>query len=421
MGNNLSAFPVTAQDIVLSYLNVSNAKYLMSTNKYLLTQIRQNQRFWIRRAKILFEKDPALFIRLREPELFPRPALVRHVCAADTLLQSTVRRISNGDAVEEVFECADKVECIALDEKACILLVHLHNYRTLIFDLLRFRDPPLRIIDALNIEEVVVHGDILFFRATADPEVYHADVLNWRANLPMASLEPRQEYIQPFLSKSDNFLAVYDHRANCARAYPLFTNGYEKDSIPVLFPNGTALKDMAVTEDLIMAIFRFRGSSNHVFKSFKIGSNAIIQQFHIDVQEPLLPVRIFFPYIILVRRPSIDRLARMHGVYEIYGSRILIPGDDRRVLGQQEILASGVIESPTNGTAAQFLFLQDFYNEHTIICHVGANGGSLRRTDRAPFCWPPNAILSFGLSVIYTRQREIIFRRYARDVDIVMK
>ena len=417
MGNNLSAFPVTAQDIVLSYLNVTDAKQLMSAHEFFQTQVRQNRPFWLKRARILYAKDPAVFLRLRNPDLFPRHALIEHVCTADTLLQDTIGQIANGEAIEGVYEFEDKVVCMALDEKACLLVIHLHNYRTEIFNLLRFGDPPLRIIDAINIEEVVIHGDLLFYREPNEPETYHADVLNWRINIPMASLEPRMDHVSPFFAKSDEFLAVYDDHAHCARAYPLVVNGYEKDAIPVLFPNDADFHDMAVREDIILVILRKRGTECLAFKSFKIRSNAILQHFQIHCPSKIVRARIAYPHILLAQPPP---AALRHTVYNVYGSRILIPGNNQRVFGNRQLLASNLIESPTNGDFAQFVFISDGLNERTDICHVGETGSALRRTDTAPFCWPLNGIVSFGLSVIFTRQHEIVFRRYAPSADIVL-
>ena len=427
MGNNLSVFPVTAQDIVLSYLNVFDAKRLMSANKFLFTQVKQNQCFWLKKAKILYEKDPAIFMRLRDPDLFSPWALVRHVCAADAVLQRTIANINRGEALESSYRLVDEVTSMAIDEKACLLVVHLDcHQRTEVFDLRRFGDPPLKVIHGFWIADIVIHGSLFFFRPPRDYDRFHADVYNWRVNVPMASLEPRfwdMETSRPMV-RSDLFLAAYDKRAHCARAYPLCNNGYERGPIAVYFPSGTLLHDMAVRDDVVLAILLNSSDGSQHFKSFKVGSNAVLQQFAIEAPTRITHSRIAYPFI-LIAHPPVVRVARPRA-FHTYGPRIHITGNDHRVIGGPEMLAicqdirsSSVTESPTHGNGHEFVFLSDMINTRTIISHVGEPGTPFRLTDTAEGCWSP-CILSFGLSVIFAREHRLVFRRYASDMEFVL-
>ena len=430
MGNWVSAFPVTAQDVVLSYLNVLDAKRLMSTNKFLLTQVRLNHRFWVRRAKMLYDKDPAIFMRLRYPDIFTRRALVEHVCAADAVLQDTLANISSGRATEGVYELVNQVWCMALDEKACLLFVHIADARSEIFDIRRFGDPPIKVINDIRISDVVIHGSLIFYRSPRKPRRYHADVYNWRVSVPMASLEPRWEDVSRKLLKSDQFLVAYDARMHCARAYPLVVNGYEKDPVAVYFPQRTILHDVAVRGDAILAIYFNNSDGSFHFKSFNVGTNAILQQFAIESTLPFRHCRISYPYILLAFPPVVE-MYRRHA-YSIYGPRIRILGDDHRVFGDPRILAicsssrkSSIVLRPDAGSDSQFIFIDDLVNERTIICHVGEPGSPFCQTDEtestdtAGRCWPLDCILSFGLSVVFARQHFLVFRRYARHFEIV--
>ena len=426
MGIIQSAFPVTAQDVVLSYLRVIDAKQLMVTNKDILWQIRRNRPFWVQKAKEMYEKDPSLFIRLKDPSLFSKQALVKHVCKADAVLQGTFDRIRNGRAVEGTYEFASgAVECLAVDEKACLLLVQLHNYRTEIFDLRRFGDPPLRVIIGIWITDVALHGNLIFYRNPKDHAHFHADVFNWKVNVPMTSLEPRWKDMSLHLSKSDQFLIAYDRRAHCVRAYPLVVNGYEKNPIAVLFQNGTILLDMAIRKEVVLTILLGILDGSHHFKSFKVGTNAIMQQFAIESPTQISHLRISFPFILIAEPPHI--CSRRRHAYSDYGRRIYITGDDHRPFGVAQIHAicssereTSIVQRPDAGALSQFIFIDDGVNERTNICHVGEVGSILCRTDTANQCWPLDAIVSFGLSVIFARQHYVVFRRYAEDVDNVL-
>ena len=435
MGNHLSVFPVTAQDVVLSHLDVLDAKQLMCTNKFLLTQVRRSRRFWIEKANALYEKDPFLFLRLKDPSVFPHDALVKHVCAADTQLQDTFGRIANGIAAEGAYQFEDEVHCMAVDEKACILVVQLAGYLTRVFDLRRFGDPPLRALEGLWMTDIVVHGNIIFYRSPDDHMRFHADVFNWRVNLPMASLEPRWHDMALHLSKSDQFLIAYDRHNHCIRAYPLVTNGYERDSVAIYLPGGTTLHDMAVKDDVVMTILVDQ-SSSHLFKSFKVGTNAVQQQFTIRSPLYIMHSRISYPFILLAHPPDASPRQceayrvngpRMREAYRVYGPRIRITGSDHRPFGDPSFLVlcagerkSSIARRPTAGRPSQFIFVEDYPEEYTYICHVGEAGSPFLRTDAIFRSWPPDLFISFGLSVIYARRDLLIFRRYARRSDFVM-
>ena len=423
---NYNSLPATACDVVLSHLRVIDAKQLMVTSKAFLWHIRRNRPFWIQRAEELYEKDPFIFIRLKDPSLFPTPALVKHVCKADAVLQDTIGRIHAGTAVEGTYGLEDAVECLAVDEKACLLLVQLQQYRTLIFDLRRFGDPPLRTMTGMWITGAVLHGNLIFYRNPRKHKHYHADVRNWKVDVPMASLEPRWNDMSLHLKKSDHFLVAYDRRRHCARAYPLVVNGYEKDPISVLFPNGSTLLDFAVREDIVLTIFLDRSDGSHHYKSFKVRTNAIVQQFAIEAPPDMTHCRISYPYILIALLPDAS-VFRRHA-FNVYGLRIRITGDNHRVFGESRILAicssvrdTSIVHRPSAGTPSQFILIDDGVNEVTYISHVGEPGDPLRVTDTIIDAWPLDAAVSFGLSVIFVRECLVTFRRYAEEVDAVLK
>ena len=433
MGNLISHIPELAIDRILFYLRVEDAKFLMSTCRLFEQKIQQNRPFWLAKAIYIYNKDPTVFMRLKDPKFFQHEALVGHVCKADSILNDILENIYTADSNEVQLGLEDKVECMSIDERAGLIVVHLHNYKTMIYSLLRFGDPPLRVIDTAIVDELVIHGDILFLRHSQDPLLYHADVYNWRINLPMASLAPRRNATALMMKKSNRFLGTYDANDHCMCLYPLVENGYDKNPLKISFPEDAHLFDYSVRDRTLLAIFA--RSNEYIFMKFCIETRGVIQEFL--VASPLRghDPKIAFPHIMVTRvtrsTEGLDIPPVFNGPFYVHGARMRILGETRNgfmgprdIIMQGQIVADGIINDQSGD--AQFLFIDNGLNECVRVVYIGDPDCVFREADIAPEVhrsapYESCLIASFGLSFVFVGDGELVLRRFYQPTEIIMQ
>ena len=434
MGNLLGKLPLLAQERILGYLRVEDAKSLMRCDNDLKAGVIGNRRFWVRNAVQLFNIDSCLFMRLKSHHLFDDEALADHVCKAHSVYLEAIGSVLANYSEDLTRNLDRHVETIAIDEEACLIAIHFEDCRTEVLSLLRLGDPPLRTTYHLEIHHMVLHGHILFSRTAKDPENFHTDVYNWYIGLPMSSLGPgcaEPGYFR--LRHSDRYLLAYCPIRHGTMAYRLDRQGLTGPPLFVQFPlseprgagrgarGSKRICDQATKDESLFVILELDDAN--VFYEFHIPSGVKKRRFLVGNPADLHSPRFAYPYIMVTALPCENRgpyqqdLEALNNFF-VYGPRIYIPGSDDSIELGALIYAGGGIKNPSH--RGQFLFIADGFSGHTKIIFIGDRSSPVRPIDFAERCYPLAAIVSFGLSVVFVKGSQLVYRRYYTKGEIFL-
>ena len=421
MSEKLTNLPVVVQNKILSCLTVKEAQNLALTSKNVNDMVSSNRYFWLARARYLYSRDPALFIRLKEPTALPQNALVRHVSRGSCRFNQIECRIRADEYREDFIEMPDHVRSIAIDERNGRIAVYVEDFQLHVFSLLRYGDPAIAVIDAPPIDSMIIYNDIVFSRPPAIPVKYHADVLDWTTDTYLASLSPDIAATDKFpLKGSDNFIGTYHKIRNAVLAYALMGNEYECKPFFVDLPRDSTLTDFAFFGPRLHVIQTQLG--DHDFVEYDVRTSNIQRKIPVARPSMLITPTLAYPFVLLNVTPKVMTEPAGEEVpapLNILGARIYIPGSRPSPLMYNRLTAGGTI--PNSASSSNFVFVSDLYGEQVLAAYINS-----RRFFPVPGCSPTsphNVIASFGLSYVYARDSILVFRRFynRNEVEIFLK
>ena len=406
---------IGAQDAILSFLNLDDVLQLMRTNQEIRSTIIANRLFWTRHALRLYEMDPIIFVQFQNPALYTDDALYEQVVKANARRKTIMRSMFAQSTEEDIVYMDGSICALAVDEKEGVVAVSLDD-EVQIHSLLRFGDPPLQIIKTIKIDEIIVHGGTLICRPPRDRDFFHADVINWKTEDHFPSLCPELDKTAQFpLKASEKFLLAYDVSRNLAMAYPFSNDGSVQIPIFFQFPDGSRLVDYAMKDEKILAILTDQCS--HCFIEHDVLSGKTTKSFLVAAPAQLHSPSIAFPFIFVTQAPLPKKpVVYMDDIIQeiplcIYGTRILIPGGDIRPWVEGRVF--GDVNVPIPNAKSQFYFIRDKFSYDIYVVYVGSIFAQFRRVDTASYC-EPIAIASVGLSYVFARGPQLVFRRFSQ-------
>lgn len=409
MGNHISRAPVLIQDNIMSFLSVQDAKNLMMVDENSNAMAAESRGFWLRKAKILHYTDPAAFSRLNEAEDFETEQLLQYVIRSDNMFQEALQNIRTGASEEMTINFEDKIHKIAVDVVSGTIALQMNYFDTHIYSLLRFGDPPLKsLYSTPGIEEMILHGSILFFRPSRHPQQFHTDAMEWHEEVYRTSLGPPvdlDDYLP--LKNSEEILLSANSATSQIQAYRLFSSGYDPAAVVVHIPNGEKLVDYAAKEDRIIAITK----RQRFFKVVTIDSNNgnVLQRFLLRHRTSAYDPRIAYPYILLAKKTfDLD-------IQYTISSSVYIPHampDERQ---QAEFMSGPLIHVPT--TRGRFAFFERTYENDSRVVPLDSLTSDLISEIALPTGGSYN-ILSYGLAFIYIENRRcLVYKRFCPIED----
>ena len=428
MGIQMSKIPALVQEKITAFLSVEDMRTLMHVCKDIHDHIVSQRQFWVMSARHFYGKDPMLFARLRDPELFETHVLIEHICSAHTIFMETQENILENKYRDEVIEISNGsyggIISMAVDDKAAIVAV-FSNYRLRIYSLLRFGDPPIGFSRHNLVSSMVLHGNIVFIRPARRFRQHHTDVFNWKIGSSLTSLTPAAaDAIGLDLKKSEQFLVAYNKAEHAALAYPLVENGYEVNPFSVPFEADMLLEDLCVCKNYILALFE--KEKKLIFRQYLITSSEVAREFSdthpISVGGP----RFGFPYIFVTQTPNSAvsngnevRELWNNGPHTTYAASVRIPGPDITVGIEGGAIHGSVFSGPMIG--GSFAFFIDTYGDETEVIYIGNHSDVIRQI-RSLECDASWNIAPVGLSYVFTQESRIVLRRFfdVARADIVL-
>ena len=417
MGNSFGRIPFLVQETVLSFLTVQEAKQLMHTSRAIRRMVAANRAFWAARALRLYDIDSALFLRLKDPLRFNQETLVKHVCAAHDMLldiQANIRlRAQNGR--DSSLYVRGRVNCVSVDERACLIAVAVEDFKVRVYSLLRFGDPPLRVIDYTNVDQLILHGNILFTRPAQNSLEFFLDSYNWKMNLEMASLAPTHSAMQKFyVKKSEQYLVAYNHFQHATKAYPLVENGFSQSAVKIQFAPHSVLQDFLVRGGDLLAIFVIACVST--FQQYRIATGELIKEFLVAYPADFHSPRLAYPYVLVTQKPPSTTPIYLDDYFLVFGTCMDLNRPNSIPENRGRIIASGKINDTSSNS--QFLALVDYRDQRNKIVYLDRHDYLLRVIESVE-CSPSYCFASFGLSYIFARGSVIFLRRFYDMQEIV--
>ena len=402
--------PHVVQSKILSYFQIRDAIAFALTCKDNYEMVTENRVFWTAKARHLHERDPMLFMRLRDPTEFELPALIKHVSRGQNTFEEIEENLRLGNHYEKWLHLNSAVRCMDVDEKNCLLAVYLRNDQLRIYPLLRFGDPPYRVLDAPEMDRITLHGDIVFHRPPVCPSTYHTDITNWNIKLDMASLQPDLSSMGEYdLKKSDHYIAAYNEAREQILAYPLSDNGLDINPISVAVPPDTQMTDFALRQKSVL--FILTKMDEHRYVEVDIRSNVILREFRVAAPAILHTPKLAYPHILVNITPKISRETTYYvptGVLTIMGARICLLGNNQSARMHNRITGGNTLHNTSQ--TGNFAFFPNFHQSQTGVAYVG-NSDTFPHPCRTSVT-PPRAFAPFGLSYLYANQNVVSFRRF---------
>ena len=418
MGNSTS-LPLLAQDRILSYLELDEAKNLALANKSLYEQVMSNRPFWCSQARQLYVRDPCIFVRLRSPARFEQDVLVKLVSRAHSQFQEIESKIVTNTGNEKWIWFSHRILSIAVDETNARVAVFLDNRDFLVYSLSRFGDDPIVVYALPEVSSMVLHDRFVFFRPSQNMAEHNADVVDWENGFHMPSLSPGVHIADPWpYKKSEDYLVFYHSATSKILAYPLAKDKYDTEFRSVSLPAGTELEDYATNKSSVLAIFAQSGA--YYYGRFDIESSQMFNKFLVASPTGTNSPKIVYPNILVNLTPTTRRTlgGRETARYIIMGARSFIPSPNPITTMTDRVLASGILADPAS--APQFVFVTDVYDRRSRIIYVGNHRyfGELG----IAYSDPEYVMASFGLSYLFARSNLLMLRYFydARDVDIAL-
>ena len=407
MGNGLS-LPLPCWERIIHYLPIPDIIQLCHADEECFILIRRNRLLWQSRAQQFFDLDPSLFARFAMTESDPLHDLVPAVCRADAMVTSVKANIESDNQIIRTHPVGGEVVLMSVDQKKRRVAVQLRTNIIRIYNLERM-DGHVCGFESHRLQEMVLHGSVLFKREAANPSVFHTDVYSWTVEVEMKGLHPGYQRNCPApLKRCDEHLMAYDRINHAALAYPLYLDGYHVHPHVVPFPPNTFLHDYAIRKNVIYAILS--DGTAFVFVDFVLPSGEPNRKLVIATPTELHEPRISFPYVLITQRPfNHDGNRRNIGVY---GARIWIPGTYARVEGGTTVVADYMVDPVSS--SEYFLFLRDLRHSRTYVVRLGDMDTSFGVVDTINSEEEP-IIASYGLSFVYCYSNRLVIRSYADE------
>ena len=108
----------------------------------------------------------------------PLHDLVPAVCRADAMVTSVKANIESDNQIIRTHPVGGEVVLMSVDQKKRRVAVQLRTNIIRIYNLERM-DGHVCGFESHRLQEMVLHGSVLFKREAANPSVFHTDVYSW--------------------------------------------------------------------------------------------------------------------------------------------------------------------------------------------------------------------------------------------------
>ena len=406
-GNPIAVLPELVHDEILSYMTVREAINLMDSDEAVRERIENNRTFWLKRARKYSEIDPRVFHSLDDVESLSNRDLVHEVCQAEEVYCEALQNIETNHSEDDILHLTHAAETLAFDPQTHNLAVLLTNGNIEIFSTSRFGDPPLKTIyNMIHFDEILIHGDVLFLRPPINCDQFHTDVLQWRMDIPMASLSPSYHQMQRVLKRSDSYLLAPCLVANTILVYSLCPLGYNVNHMCIHVARRGRIVDCAAYDSHALVILKTQ--DRFIFLEFDIESGGqLLKEFLVADPATFISPSIAFPWVLV----SQNALGVPYPNSSIYGARRPIPGNRHPILDESFIIATDRLADPL--TSSQFLFLSNVETNDVRVVYIGEDSTIFQQLDVIQTVNDTAVVISTGLAYVFARGSTLVRRRYS--------
>lgn len=297
-----------------------------------------------------------------------------------------------------------------MDGLNCTVAIQICYKQLHVYSLLRFGDPPLKIITSPYIDNMVLHGNLIFIRPPYDG-AFHTDVINWKDEVGPPSLKPSfKNSNRHSLRKSATMLLSVDSYTREILAYTFSKDAWDSP-MKQGYGRREHLVDYAANHDLIIGIFRKR-DKRLIYRSFNPFKQEIIRTFVLPPSGNGTEAQLIYPYVIFQGRFFSNHREK----YEFRSCASLYTQTQHPRMREHAVFGHYAIKV-TPSSQSPFFFIESYESIECLVYHMDRLASFRVVADGITDSYD---IAPMGLSFLFVRdRREVVFRRFCLVNEIV--